>query len=428
VSRGDVLLRNVTTFILVVLFLLPGCVSPNTSIEETDTEVVSLVVWHSFATESKELAAFESQIDQFMASNPGVEVETSASPYSEAARQFRIAAQGDEAPDLVRLSSDQLGEIGEVRVGGYPLLQDLRPHLTPLERSKFDDRALNAMRYDGDLLGIPASQDCLSLIYNPVLFDAAGIDYPSDDWTLDDMVSAASQLTQGDVYGLAMPVKNAYWWFGFQAGYGGSLFDENGTPTLDSNGSAEAMNWMIDLELTHGVVQTGTQSESMKTQFLGSKAAMVVDGPWNWATYEAGRIPLQQSLLPIVDSTGERVSPLVTYKGWSVSKQSTQKEWSVRLALHLSSSDSQREFALETYTMPTHVDVYIDPEVTENSVISGFLEQLMVGTPAPTTEAMSKVYDPLVTAFENVYSGELDAATALVSADAALESDLEGSG
>ena len=41
---------------------------------------------------------------------------------------------------------------------------------------------------------------------------------------------------------------------------------------------------------------------------------------------------------------------------------------------------------------------------------------------------MSKVYDPLVTAFENVYSGDLDAATALVSADAALESDLEGSG
>jgi len=422
------LLRNATPFILVILLLLPGCVSPDSSIEETDTETVSLVVWHSFATESKELATFESQIVRFMASNPGVEVETSAIPFSEAARQFMIAAQGGEAPDVVRLSSDQLGEIGEVRVGGQSLLEDLRPHLTPLERSKFDARALNAMKYGGDLLGIPASQDCLSLIFNPLLFDAAGVDHPSEDWTLNDMVSAASQLTQGDVNGLAMPVKNAYWWFGFQAGYGGSLFDENGTPTLDSNGSAEAMDWMIDLEMAHGVVQTGTQSESMKTQFLSSKAAMVVDGPWNWATYEAGRIPLQQSILPIVDSTGERVSPLVTYKGWSVSKQSSQKEWSVRLALHLSSSESQREFALETYTMPTHVDVYVDPEVAQNSVISGFLDQLMVGFPAPTTEAMSMVYDPLGTAFENVYSGELDATTALAAADAALESDLEGSG
>lgn len=163
------LLRNAATFILVLILLLPGCVSPDSSIEETDDRTVSLVVWHSFATESKELATFESQIDQFMASNPGVEVETSAIPFSEAARQFMIAAQGGEAPDVVRLSSDQLGEIGEVRVGGYPLLQDLRPHLTPLERSKFDSRALNAMRYDGDLLGIPASQDCLSLMFNPLL-------------------------------------------------------------------------------------------------------------------------------------------------------------------------------------------------------------------------------------------------------------------
>jgi len=78
--------------------------------------------------------------------------------------------------------------------------------------------------------------------------------------------------------------------------------------------------------------------------------------------------------------------------------------------------------------MPTHVDVYVDSEVAQNPVISGFLEQLMVGFPAPTTEAMSMVYDPLVTAFENVYSGELDATSALVAADAALESDLEGSG
>ena len=40
---------------------------------------------------------------------------------------------------------------------------------------------------------------------------------------------------------------------------------------------------------------------------------------------------------------------------------------------------------------------------------------------------MSKVYDPLGTAFDNVYSGELDATAALIAADAALESDLEAS-
>jgi maltose-binding protein MalE len=203
------------------------------------------------------------------------------------------------------------------------------------------------------------------------------------------------------------------------------LFDANGTPTLDSNGSAEAMQWIIDLEQVHGVVQTGTQTESMKTQFLGAKAAMIVDGPWNWATYEAGRIPLGQTLLPTVAETGERVAPLVTYKGWSVSKQSPEKVWATELALHLSSMDVQRTFASETYTLPTHVDLYEDVEIVESDVLSGFLDQLMVGTPAPTTRAMGMVYDPLVTAFENVYAGEMAADEALRLADEALEADLE---
>ena len=153
---------------------------------------------------------------------------------------------------------------------------------------------------------------------------------------------------------------------------------------------------------------------------------MIVDGPWNWATYEAGRIPIQQVILPTVSETGERVAPLVTYKGWSVSKQSLNKEWATRLALYLSSSEVQKEFAIETYTMPTHIDLYEDTEISENLVISGFLDQLMEGTPAPTTRAMAMVYDPLVTAFENVYAGEMNSSEALSLADIALESDLEG--
>ena len=50
----------------------------------------------------------------------------------------------------------------------------------------------------------------------------------------------------------------------------------------------------------------------------------------------------------------------------------------------------------------------------------------MQGTPAPTTRAMALVYDPLGTAFENVYTGEMTSSEALFLANQALESDLEG--
>ena len=104
----------------------------------------------------------------------------------------------------------------------------------------------------------------------------------------------------------------------------------------------------------------------MKSQFITSQAAMIVDGPWNWATYEAGRLDVGQTLLPIIEETGLRASPLVLYKGWSISKESQQKVAATSLILHLSSPDVQKTFALETMTMPTSVQTAMDPEVQSN--------------------------------------------------------------
>ncbi|MEL0100860.1 MAG: extracellular solute-binding protein, partial [Euryarchaeota archaeon] len=253
-----------------------------------------------------------------------------------------------------------------------------------------------------------------------------GIDYPTENWDENDLLEAAKELTYQDVNGLALPIKSAYWWFGFQGGFGGDLFDSEGNPTLDSDGSSESMQWMLDLELEHEVVATGTQIEGMKNQFIGSKAAMIIDGPWNWATYEASRLNIGQTTLPFIESTGEKMSPLVTYKGWSVSKQSIHKIASVELALWLSSADVQKEFALQTYTMPTHNQLEDDNEINDDVVISGFLNQTKFGTPAPTTRAMSLVYGPLSTAFEQAYSGISSTQEALDGANAELISQIEG--
>lgn len=418
--------KRVLAFVFFLMILLSGCLgNGQQSVEESsrNSEVV-LDVWHTFAAESKEEEVFMNSVAEFESAHPNVTVDVTMVPFASADQLFMTAAQGGQAPDLMRLSSDQLGAIGEVRVDGYPLLEDLRPHLTPQDRQQFEERALQAMRYGDALYGVPASQDCLSLIFNKALFDAQGLDYPDSSWTEQDLLQAAQTLTAQDVQGLAIPIKTAYWWFPIQEGFGGTLFDENGEPSLDSNGSSEAMRWMLDLELEHGVVATGTQIEGMKNQFISSKAAMIFDGPWNWATYEASRLNIGQTVLPLVESSGDRMSPLVTYKGWSVSKQSANKVAATELALWFSSENVQKEFAIETYTMPTHVALESDDEINEDAVLSGFLEQTKAGTPAPTTRAMSLVYDPLSTAFEQAYSEIASTEEALSGANQQLKEQI----
>ena len=138
--------------------------------------------------------------------------------------------------------------------------------MTPQDRAVFEEGSASDALWRCSLWN-PSGQDCLSLIFNKALFDAQGIDYPDETWTEQDLLDAAELLTYQDVQGLAIPIKTAYWWFNTE-GFGGSLFDENGEPALNSNGSSEAMRWMLDLELEHGVVATGTQIEGMKNQFV----------------------------------------------------------------------------------------------------------------------------------------------------------------
>ena len=129
-------LRRLAAALLVAMLMLPGCLEtePTEAGAEGATEV-TLTVWHSFAAESKEEEVFTNSISSFKSAYPNVTVEVTMVPFGNADQLFMTAAQGGQAPDLMRLSSDQLGAIGEVRVDGFPLLEDLRPHLTPQDLS-----------------------------------------------------------------------------------------------------------------------------------------------------------------------------------------------------------------------------------------------------------------------------------------------------
>jgi arabinogalactan oligomer/maltooligosaccharide transport system substrate-binding protein len=416
--------------------MIPGCLSTGDGAggdgaggagEDGPGGSVTLVVWSTFEANSLEDEVFLSAISTFDAEHPSITIDVSNRPYMQAADSYRVAAQGGEAPDLMRFASDQLGQVGAMRVNGYPLLEDLRPHLTPMQRNIYDAQALSSMRVGDDLLALPASLDCVSLIYNADIFAAEGVEPPGLNWTWQEMLEAAETLTHGNQVGLSVPIKDPYRWLAIQRGFGGELFSANGVPTLDSNGSAAGLEAWLALDQSNGgMVPTGTSIDTMKNQFREREAAMIIDGPWNWATYSQARINVAQAPLPMVISSGERISPMVTYKGWSVSKQSLHKEEAVELALWLSSPEVQKQFALQTWTLPTAVAVQNDFEVVQDPVLSGFLNQAEYGFPAPTTRGMSMVWDPLSAAIEQVYAGQMSADEALSAANQQLLEEIGG--
>ena len=60
---------------------------------------------------------------------------------------------------------------------------------------------------------------------------------------------------------------------------------------------------------------------------------------------------------------------------FAVPKQSPQKLAATNLALYLSSDEVQKEFALQTYTIPTAQNLKQDADILADPVITGFIEQ-----------------------------------------------------
>ncbi|MEL7536586.1 MAG: extracellular solute-binding protein [Pseudomonadota bacterium] len=396
-------------------------VTTATADDSTSAEQALVEVWHTFTVGSIDEEIFMQAVAEFEAANPEIDVEAVRIPYLQNLAQFINSSQGGEAPDLIRLSDTEVGKIGHISVEGLPLLEDLRPHLTPAQRVGVDAKALQAMRYENALYGMPVSQGALTLIYNRDLFDAAEVDYPTDTWTTDDLIAAAKALASDEVSGIALPLKWSYWYIPFQTGFGGAPFDAHGNPTLDSDGSAEALNYFLDLDRRHSIVSSSVGLESMSTQFQIGNAAMVLDGAWNWNNYVGAGLNIDLALMPTVAETGLRMRPMSSYFGWGVSKQSAVKEQAVELALWLASADVQKRFALQSFIIPANLELAADPDIRSNRVISGYLRQAEHGLAVPTNRGTSRVFEQIDTALELVLKGEMDAHTALRAADAEME-------
>jgi len=312
---------------------------------------------------------------------------------------------------VVRVSDSELGKMGDVRVNGAPILEDLGAHYTPVQKQAYALSALAPMRVKNRLLALPASGGSLALVYNKRLFDEAGLAYPSENWTTDDFLSAAKTLSSGEVKGITVPLKWSYWLLPFLSGFGGPLFD-NETPLFASASHAEGLDFYLDLDRVYGVAAPSSSPEVMTTTFQRERAAMVIDGVWNYQTYADAGIDIGVALLPRVSKTGLRMRPLGSYFGWAMSKTASNKIRAAELIEWLSSASVQKRLALEANVTPSAAALADDVDV-QSSPVYGFMRQSQYTETIPTNRGSSQIYLQLDTALELVSSGELTAAEAM---------------
>ncbi|GHU87577.1 hypothetical protein FACS189476_03250 [Spirochaetia bacterium] len=140
--------------------------------------------------------------------------------------------------------------------------------------------------HEGKYYCLPLRTSMEAVYYNKNMFDAAGVPYPKDDWTLDDYIATAKKMTSGSgqskVYGTYLHTWDGEWAPLVIQGAKGWY-----TPAGLSNIRDPAFQRGLTLrrEMDEGGYQMSySQIASIKTlsnaEFLSGRSAMAVAGSW----------------------------------------------------------------------------------------------------------------------------------------------------
>ena len=149
----------------------------------------------------------------------GIKTEISVVKWDEYWTMLEAGAQGGSLPDVFWMHSNE-----SQRYMSNDMLLDLTDKIKDsdlIDPENYPEDIWGLYTYDDKYYAVPKDIDTIALWYNKTLFDEAGLDYPTADWTWDDVTEAAKKLTKddGSQYGLGMRNDNN------QAGYYNLIYD-----------------------------------------------------------------------------------------------------------------------------------------------------------------------------------------------------------
>lgn len=147
-------------------------------------------------TDPDQIAAQEDMQERFNSTHDDIEVEFLIVPHDEAPERFLAMLSGGNAPQLV--GPNGISTVAQF----FDAWTDVTPFIEAdnLDLSDFYGPAVSLNQYPDKTVGLPLGLFPSFIFYNADLFDAAGVDYPTHDysdtsWTYDALRDMAMELT-----------------------------------------------------------------------------------------------------------------------------------------------------------------------------------------------------------------------------------------
>ena len=428
-------LRNVLALLFVAAMLLTACggsgavPTPETIIL---TEVVEVPVevpaeqtevrLSGWASSPSETALLESLLYQFSVENPDILVryEPITGDYRQAL--LTAIASGTE-PDVYYMDVSWWQELA---INGVLLPMDDSMAASGIAKEDFIPALIDAFTYDGTVYGIPKDFNTLGLFYNKALFDAAGLAYPADDWTWDDLQTAATALTDlsdanKPVYGFCDPADaGRFPVFIFQNG--GTVMNEDFSDTLiDSEAAIGAAEFYTGFRANgNGAVPADLGEGWQGTLFGKGQCAMVYEGGW-LIPYLRDQFPTTQYGVSRLPAGPAGRGNMIFTVAWGISNNTENPEAAWRVVEFLTNEASQTTVLQSGFALPSRAALSESEYLTSNpNVAAIFNGAYDNAVPFFWGSVSSDVNDQIGKALERVYLEDQAVADSMAEAAANL--------
>ncbi len=243
--------------------------------------------------------------DAFMKEHPEIKIETWNEPWDNYFTKIQaLWASGDSktVPDIAFLWPTP-------KYAAEGVLENLDPYI---QKSGYDlndywPGLLESAKYKGSVYGLPRDIESNVLYYNKELFDKAGVAYPDETWTWDNLLAAAEKLTIKDAsgkvtqYALAMEGGKYAKWVNQN---GGAILDDYVNPSkclLSTPESIAAIKFFSDM-MNKGYAMRDadlSQAGGDAAVFQSGQAAMIIQNTSRVSSFNTAKMNYDVAVVPI---------------------------------------------------------------------------------------------------------------------------------
>lgn len=343
----------VFSVLLVLVLVLSACapVPPAQPPAEAPAAKPGVTLRWAFWGSPEEALSHKMVADAFMKVHPEIKIETWNEPWDNYFTKIQaLWASGDPntVPDIAFLWPTP-------KYAAEGVLENLDPYIrkSGYDLNDYWGGLLESAKYKGSVYGLPRDIEVNVLYYNKDLFDKAGVKYPDESWTWDDLLAAAEKLTVKDAsgkvtrYALAMEGGKYSKWVNQN---GGAILDDYVNPSkcmLAEPKSVEAIKFFADM-MNKGYAMRDadlSQAGGDAAVFVSGQAAMIIQNTSRVSTFNAAKMNYDVAVVPIPKG-GKRWNP-AGGAAWVMSAKSANKEAAWTFLQWLQSADGGQKLYTE---------------------------------------------------------------------------------